>query len=133
MKITGLDGREYPFPPSGKMPADNDTVVRSSLHLQAREILRRLYPTDRLLEEVSLPGTGGLVADFYLPNKKTVVECHGEQHYNFVRHFHGSKLNFLRSKRNDARKEEWCVLNNISLIELPYNEDKNEWEARLKG
>ena len=133
MKVLGFDGRQYPFPPSGKMPNDNDSRKRSSLHLRAREILRKMYPTERVLEEVVLPGTKGLSADFYLPYRKMVVECHGEQHYNFVRHFHGSKLNFLRSKRNDARKEEWCVLNNISLIELPYNEDKNEWEARLKG
>ena len=133
MKVTGLDGRSYPFPPSGKMPTDNDLSIRSSLHLLARGILRKLYPTDRVLEEVVLPGTGGLTADFYLPAQKTVVECHGEQHYNFIGHFHGSKLNFLRSKNNDARKIEWCGLNNISFIELPYNENAHEWEARLEG
>jgi len=133
MKVTGLDGRSYPFPPSGKMPTDDDLSIRSSLHLLAREILRKLYPTDRVLEEVVLPGTGGLTADFYLPTQKTVVECHGEQHYNFIGHFHGSRLNFLRSKNNDARKIEWCGLNNISFIELPYNENAHEWETRLKG
>lgn len=133
MKVLGLDGRQYPFPPSGKMPNDNDSRNRSSLHLRTREILRKMYPTERVLEEVSLPGTRGLSADFYLPSQKTVVECHGEQHYKFIGHFHGSKLNFLRSKNNDARKKEWCVLNNISLVELPYSENEDEWQARLKS
>ena len=133
MKVLGLDGREYPFPPSGKMPNDNDSRKRSSLHLKAREILRKMYPTERVLEEVSLPGTKGLSADFYLPSKKIVVECHGEQHYNFIGHFHGNRLNFLKARRNDARKEEWCEMNSIEFVELPYSETDDEWRKRLKG
>ena len=132
MKVSGLDGRQYPFPPSGKMPDDNDSRKRSSLHLRAREILRKMYPTERVLEEVVLPGTKGLSADFYLPYRKMVVECHGEQHYNFIGHFHGSRLNFLKARRNDAKKEEWCEIS-IEFIELPYSETDDEWRKRLEG
>ena len=118
MKIEGLDGREYPFPSSGTMPNQEDHRKRSSLHLRARKILRELYPLERILEEVSLPGSGGMSADFYMPHRKSVVECNGEQHYKFNAHFHGSKLNFLKSKANDRKKREWCDMNNIFFIEL---------------
>ena len=133
MKVLGLDGRQYPFPPSGKMPNDNDSKKRSSLHLRAREILRTTYPTERVLEEVALPGTNGLTADFYLPSQKMVVECHGEQHYNFIGHFHGNRLNFLKGQRNDLNKEEWCEINSIGFIALPYSETDDEWRQRLKS
>ena len=133
MKVIGLDGRSYPFPPSGRMPKENDSQSRSTLHLRAREILRKMYPTERPLEEVTLPGTNGLAADFYLPSYKKVVECHGRQHYNFIGHFHGNRLNFLQGRRNDARKQEWCEINSIQFIELPYNETDDEWKQRLKS
>tara|TARA_R110000824_G_scaffold9415_4_gene42138 strand:+ start:30814 stop:31218 length:405 start_codon:yes stop_codon:yes gene_type:complete len=133
MKVNGLDGKKYAFPPSGYMPDNDDQRQRSSLHLRTRKILRRLYPTNRVLEEVPLPGTGGLFADFYLPEQKIVVECNGEQHYKFNAHFHGNRLNFMRAQANDRKKREWCEINNIDFIELPYNEDDNEWEHRIKS
>ena len=132
MKVKGFDGRSYPFPPSGHMPDNDDSRRRSSLHLRTRKILRKLYPTSRVLEEVFLPGTNGLFADFYLPFQKIVVECNGEQHYKFNAHFHGTRLNFMKSKANDRKKIEWCEMNNIKFIELPFNEDDDEWRDRIQ-
>jgi hypothetical protein len=132
MRVVGLNGRSYPFPPTGYMPTDDDKRKRSSLHIRAREILRRLYPMDRVLEEVPLPGSNKLTADFYLPDRKILVECHGRQHYEFVKHFHGTKLRFIKARANDSRKVEWCEINDIKYIELPYNEDDDEWERRIK-
>ena len=56
-----------------------------------------------------------------------VIEVHGRQHYDFVAHFHGTHLGFLQSRINDGAKGDWCRLNNISLIILPYNK-QNEWQ-----
>ncbi len=132
MKVKGFDGRSHSFLPVGHMPDENDKRKKSTLHIRARKILRELYPTDRVLEEVSLPGSGGLISDFYLPNRKIMVECHGEQHYRFNAHFHRTRLNFLKSQSNDRRKKEWCDMNNISLIELPFDEDDDDWRARIR-
>ena len=132
LKIIGLDGRSNPFPPTGHMPKEDDSRRRSRLHLRARSILRQLFPSDRVLEEVPLPGSFGLFADFYLPRQKIVVECNGRQHYKFNAHFHGTKMNFLKSRANDSRKKEWCQQNEIRFVELPFDEEDDEWTRRIE-
>lgn len=133
MKVTGLDGKTYSWTFSGNMPDYDDEKTRSSLHLLARNILKSIYPMDRILEEVSLPGSNGLTADFWLPLRKTIVEVHGEQHYKYIPFFHNTVLNFYHSKRNDKNKAEWCSINNIFLIELPFNESEQQWRKRIEN
>jgi hypothetical protein len=133
VKVTGLDGKTYSWTFSGNMPDYDDEKTRSSLHLLARNILKSIYPMDRILEEVSLPGSNGLTADFWLPLRKTIVEVHGEQHYKYIPFFHNTVLNFYHSKRNDKNKAEWCSINNIFLIELPFNESEQQWRKRIEN
>lgn len=130
MKVCGFDNRTYTWPPSGYVPLENETKPRSNLHIRTRKILRDLYPTQRILEEVPLPSTG-LFADFVVSQLNIVVEVHGEQHYNFIPHFHGTKMNFIHARQNDSKKREWCELNNIRYIELPYNESDEQWRQRI--
>ena len=130
MKVTDFDGREYNFPPSGYVPDRDDTRPRSELHLKVRALLHSLFPTRRVLEEVPLPGTR-LTADFYLPHRKTVVEAHGRQHFEYIEHFHGSRMGWVKAKRNDSLKLDWCQLNNIEHVELHYDGDEDGWRQAL--
>lgn len=130
MKVVDFRGRTWSFPPSGHVPNLDDSRKRSSLHLRARDILRDMFPTQRVLEEVVLPGTS-LKADFYLPSFKKMVEVHGEQHYKYVPHFHGSREGMMRARANDQRKIEWCELNSIIYIALPFDKTDDEWRAIL--
>lgn len=108
---------------------------RSSLHLSARELLKVCYPTLQILEEVPAPirKSETYYLDFYIPMLKTVVEVHGEQHYKFIQFYHNNQLGFLRSQKRDREKKEWCNINNIKYIELPFNESKEEWEKRIQS
>lgn len=102
---------------------------RSSLHLKARNLINKTYPTLQILEEVpiTIRKTETLYLDFYMPLKKMCFEVHGEQHYKFVPFYHSNKLNFLKAQRRDRDKQEWCEINNIKYITLPFdNQDK--WE-----
>jgi hypothetical protein len=128
MKVKGLDGREYSFPPQGHVPDKDETRPRSEPHLNARAWIKSLYPTMRLLEEVRIPGAQ-LYLDFYLPQKKMAFEVQGRQHYEFVPHFHEDVHAFQRSKRRDQTKRDWCAAHNIRLFELPDSTD--EWYERL--
>lgn len=130
MKVYGFDNRLYSWPPSGHVPPENQLRPRSQLHIRARNVLRTLYPTLRILEEVPLPSTS-LFADFVIPQLNLIIEVHGEQHYTFVPHFHGTKMNFLHARQNDAKKKEWCELNNLRYTELPYNESDEQWRQRI--
>ena len=132
MKIKGLDGKTYSWSFYGQMPDISDERRRSALHLRARNLLKEMYPVDRILEEVYLPGSYGLYADFWLPLRNKIIEVHGEQHYKFIPFFHGTMINFLSAKTNDNNKRQWCELNGIIEVELPFNESDNQWKSRIQ-
>jgi len=37
----------------------------------------------------------------------------------------------MKKKKRDRDKIEWCNINNIKYIELPYNETENQWIERM--
>ena len=131
MKIKGLNGTDYNWKLVGHVPLGDDEQRRSQYHLAARDLLTTLYPLDRVLEEVPLPGSNGLTADFVLPSLKLIVEVHGEQHYKFVPHFHTNILGFFAGKKRDENKRLWCRINNLCLVELPHWESVDEWKRRI--
>lgn len=134
MKVQGLDGRPYQWKLSGHVPLLDDERERSSYHLAARALLKRLYPLDRLLEELPIPGAWEhetLYLDFYVPLRRLCVEVHGEQHYSFNRFFHGDKAGFLKSRRRDQAKREWCHLNGFVFVEFPFSESVDGWSKRV--
>jgi len=125
-------GNEYKWCLTGHMPAEDAVTNRSSYHLKARNILRQLFGSQRLLEEVQLPGSQGLTLDFFLPSHMLGIEVQGEQHYEYNPYFHKTKWGFFRAQTADRRKRDWCELNEISLVEFPYYEDDEKWLNRLK-
>lgn len=133
MKIKGLDGKTHSWYLVGYCPDKDSERLRSELHIQARALLYEVYPSYKILEEVPLPGSGGLFADFYLPQKKLMVEAQGRQHYEFVQHFHVNQMGYWESKKRDENKKTWCATNGITLIELPYKENQDEWRARINS
>lgn len=128
MLIKDLDGNVHNWLLTGNM-AKGKVSNKSSLHLNARTIITNNFPTLQILEEVPIPlkRSETLYLDFYLPLKKVCFEVHGEQHYKFVPFYHSNMLNFLKSQKRDREKQEWCEINNISYIELPYDKT-DEWE-----
>lgn len=128
MKIRGLDGKDYSWIPSNK---SSNVEKRSSLHKLAKEIIKKKYPYDRVIEEVVLPGTNNLRADFFLPNRDLIIEVHGSQHVEFNNFFFKSKLDFHRSQARDSKKKNWCSLNGFTMIELFHNETAEEWERKI--
>jgi len=135
MTIKGLDGKQYNWNPTSSQA---EVSNRSLLHIKARDLLSEIFKHDRILEEVSLPGTKNefrkttLRGDLFLPNRKILIEVHGEQHYKFNRFFFKNKLQFFKAKARDGDKKQWCEINNIKLIELNYNEDIDEWRRKIQ-
>ena len=134
MLVKDLDGNNHNWQLTGNM-SKGKVVNKSSLHLKARELISLSYPTLQILEEVPIILKKGetLYLDFYIPLKKTCIEVHGEQHYKFVSFYHSNMLNFLKAQKRDREKQEWCELNNIQYIALPYNEEHNQWLERIKN
>lgn len=132
MQVIDLDGNEYRLSLTGHQAKVN--IKKSSLHVRARELLSSLYPTLQVLEElpVYIHKKEIVYLDFYIPLKKTCIEIHGEQHYKFVAHYHGNALGFIKHQKRDRDKKEWCLLNGINFIELPFDESDTEWLNRLE-
>ncbi len=126
MKVTGLDGKIYTWKLERKDAKSNE----SKFHTLAREVLTQLYTLDTIFEEIELPGSKGLIVDFFLPLRKLAVEVNGQQHYEFNQFFHGTIQNFWKSKERDRNKRDWCELNEIQLIELDYRKTE-EWTNQI--
>jgi hypothetical protein len=129
VNIIDLDGNEMCWKPRGRP----DTNTRkSSLHLKTRSVLKTKFPTIRILEEVTIPIKKGKkqYLDFYIPLKQLAIEVHGEQHFAMSSMFHKTKADFIKQKRNDREKEEWCDINGIRLIIFRYDQE-GQWEDLL--
>jgi len=106
--------------------------LRSSLHIQARALLKELYPMTQIVEEVSIPILPGqtIYFDFFIPLFKTFIEVQGQQHYEQSSLFHKNEADFLKQKKRDNDKVRWTELNGFTLIELPYDKI-DEWRNLL--
>jgi len=139
MKVCGINGKEYVWNLTKYDVLCNDTRKRSKYHMRARALLKEIYNSYRILEEVKLPGSTALnrksvlYLDFYIPTIKQAFEIHGQQHYSYIPFFHKNKADFLKSKAKDEDKIYWCELNNIDIITLKYSESDDEWRKHIKG
>ena len=132
MNICTLDGEIKKWSLLGTM-SKKTVINKSDLHIRTRHLITSLFPTLQILEEVPIPirKSDILYLDFYLPLKRYCIEVHGEQHYKLVAFYHQNMMGFLKSKKRDNDKREWCSINNIKYIELPYNETDEQWTQRI--
>lgn len=136
IRVVGFDNKEHLFnftKNQKRRYQDN----KSSFHNKARFLIKELFPKSSVYEEVTLPGSKKLgrssllYADFFIPELMLIIEVHGKQHYEFCSFFHSDKMDFLKSKKRDADKIEWCNLNNIKIVSLPYNKE-SEWKNLIQ-
>ena len=139
MKVTGINGKEYHWNLTAYNVFDNDGRKRSKYHVRARQLLKEIFNSYRILEEVKLPGStelhrkSVLYLDFFIPSINLAIEIHGQQHYEFNPFFHKNKADFLKAKARDEDKISWCKLNNIDIVILKYSESNDEWRERIKS
>ncbi|KKN91287.1 hypothetical protein LCGC14_0221550 [marine sediment metagenome] len=62
------------------------------------------YPHDIIFEEVIIPGDGFII-DFFIPSINLVIECHGLQHRQHIKHFHKTKREFHCQQDTDQKKK----------------------------
>jgi hypothetical protein len=60
--------------------------------------------------------------DFYIPNRKLIIEYNGMQHYKLTPFWGkgGSKEALKKQKERDKIKTQWCNANDINLLVIPY-------------
>ena len=66
-----------------------------------------------------------LTYDFYIPQYNLAIEYNGRQHYEPV-DFFGGESQFNKQVKRDCRKKELSIQNNITLIEIKYDQEDND-------
>jgi len=62
--------------------------------------------------------------DFFIKELNVLIECHGEQHVRFIKHYHDDMLGFYKQKIRDRAKEAYAFDNNYILVVFFYDEIK---------
>lgn len=126
MKYKNIEGIDISWWPKNR-PRGNS----SKNHAAALEIIQEKYPGAIIYEEVNLPiEKKNLYLDFLVPDFRIAFEVDGRQHDEFVAHFHGNAMGFVKQQRNDRLKEEWCEINKIQLVRLKERERKS-WSKKF--
>ena len=135
IRVLGFDQKEHKFN-FVKNKSRKYLENKSSLHTKTREIIKDLFPNLSVYEEVTLPGSKKigrsslLYADFFIPELMLIIEAHGRQHYQYCSFFHKDKMDFINAKKRDLDKIEWCEINNIKIVVLPFDR-KEEWKQLI--
>jgi len=139
MRVIGINGREYAWNLTSYSVDANDKRKRSKFHVRARKLLKTIFHSYRILEEVKLPGStashrkGVLYLDFYIPQIMLAIEVHGQQHYKYTPFFHKNKADFAIAKAKDEDKISWCELNKIDIIVLKYSDSDEQWRDQIEN
>jgi hypothetical protein len=132
MKYIGLNNKTYTLNTTKYLKKPHN---KSKLHLRVRKFLEEFLPFTVLLEEPPLKGFGKftLYLDFLIPSLSVAIECDGPQHHQHIPFFHPTKADFLRAKKNDALKAEWCCINSIQLLRFDDSQTEATWKTLLNS
>ena len=123
-------------------PEHGDFLVTPGNHLKLRgcpmcNTSKGELRVKSFLEELQIPfkwqfsihtenickNTNLAIVDFYIEynNDKYIIEYNGHQHYEFIPRFHKSEQDFIKQINRDAVVREYCLKNNIYLLEIRYD------------
>ena len=125
MKFKTLDGYEVSINLSKDKCKQHDNYSAGQIHI--RNLIQEIYPHVSILEDFIIPSER-LSLDFFLPERKIAIEFNGEQHKRFSTFFHRDRNDFLNQVSRDKRKQQWCKINNITLVIV---EDKQIQKSNL--
>lgn len=117
MTFLDLKGRKKTLKKATKYLIDWNKKTRSKFQDTTKLFLRDYWYGDFCLEEMPLVGSR-MTFDLYNASKRIAIETSGKQHLEFVKHFHGNRLQFAEQIKRDLMKVEFCELNNITLVEI---------------
>lgn len=122
MKFKTLDGKDRTVKNIKNCIIDWSGKSRSKFQSEVKQFLKKYWEGDVVFEELKIVGTR-LSIDFYNANTKVAIEVQGQQHFKFVKFFHINRNGYLRQLKRDMKKNEFCELNNIKLIEIYPNDE----------
>ena len=129
MIITDLDGNQYRW-----SQRRGKSKKASQLHLEAFQLVRKIYSCEQLIEEITIPLTKvrKVYGDIYITRLNKLIEVHGRQHYEHIPFYHKTIGEFKKAQHRDRQKKEWCEINDIQYVELPFDKI-DKWEELIRS
>lgn len=127
-------GRFYPIANLHKRGSGCPHCNKSKGELLISNILNELgikYITQKTFEDLKSERNYPYKFDFFIPKKETVIEYDGELHFRPYEHF-GGEERLHEYVENDKKKDDYCKLNGIKLIRIPYTLKDNEIKSILE-
>ncbi len=95
------------------------------------EILKELFPMSNIIKEYYIRYKGQrLFFDYYIKGLGILIEVQGQQHFKYVKHFHGSIESFRAHKYRDNLKKEF-VEENRGLTLVFFYDEKDKIDKEL--
>jgi|TARA_R110000824_G_scaffold120268_1_gene275366 very-short-patch-repair endonuclease len=116
MRLLNIHGKLV-YKSVGKKRIKWNKKSRSKLQTTAKNFLAGIWKKHIVFEEFPVYGTR-MSVDFLNATKKIAIEVNGRQHSEYVKFFHGSRLNYFNSIKRDVKKAEWLEMNGFTLIEI---------------
>ena len=123
MRLLNINGKLV-YKSVGKKRINWSKKSRSKLQTKVKVFLKNFWKNHIVYEEFPVYGTR-MSVDFLNATKKIAIEVNGQQHSQYVKFFHGSRLDYFNSIKRDVKKAEWLQMNEYTLIELE-QKDVNE-------
>lgn len=112
---------------SGKSKSEFQRVVKIELY--------PFWQNSVVYEEFPVYGTR-LTLDFFCAlykGKRYAVEVQGPHHTSFNKGFHKNQFDYLEQMKRDEMKRKFCELNNITLLEIFWEERNKISNSFLKN
>lgn len=87
---------------------------------QLFQIVRELFPDQRILREASPKWLGRMRLDIFLPELQLAIEHQGEQHYRPISVFGGEDAH-TRVVERDALKRQLCRQNEVEVLDVRFD------------
>lgn len=95
----------------------------SKLSDEVYDKFKKWYPHFTIRKEHYVNYKGSrLFFDFFIKELNLLIECQGQQHYEFNKHFHGDKQSFIDSKKRDNLKIEYAEENRMAFMSIRYDD-----------
>lgn len=118
------------------IPYNPDTFYKDSGWVNWKHFLNHYGESYKIIYEKekkfkSCKNKRKLPFDFYLPKYNLCIEYDGQHHYQIVSKY-GGECFLKKVKKNDKIKTDWCLLNNVKLLRIPYNKKNKICEILKK-
>lgn len=100
------------------------------IHNYLKELNVDFEEEKRFPECMNIKQSDMLPFDFYIENKRIIIEYDGEHHYKPIEYW-GGEEKFKITQQNDEIKNKFCEDNNIILLRLPYTLSETEIKEQI--